>query len=422
MSIDRPELKRPTLSEKRAQLEESKTAVLVGEHTEPWSFKPDPHSNSEVLETTRLLVAPAIPLRTSQARKAFLDEVFKGLPVMEYWVEAREWENRILNRIPSVIWFETVGIERPSNLIVLDEDILRRHGKIKKDYLYQRCLQINAYPTVEIAELYNDYLIQGGRGDDNYPPGTQNDLSQLWARITPQLFQRWQEGSDLHSFYFDSNGFLIPRFYRIPESRLEQARSETPKGSFFNRNLFTEVVQATSGTEVGARIHLYRNKTNTTTADVAESVFGNRLQAEVVESIEQGLTMPDDGILYRIRVYGLSADDFNYLKIFPEGYIPLRRSCSRLNFVKYTYTPQQDIEDQNPFGTLVREARLQRGLTQAKLAEAIGVKQVDVSLIERGAKKKLTEQDLENTAFALKLNDTETIALIRAFEKQYPNQ
>lgn len=427
------EREQPTLKALKKHLGENPNTIFIGEFSEPWSFKPSPEDDYEVLEATHLLVAPfqllaeqhPLLIDKSQELTEFTHrEIVDQFRLHDSSTSEARWSNDSFV-LPHVSFSETVGIERRAgNIEAMDPEILLRYGKIK-DYRYQRQVNVTVYPSVDFAYLYRRFLNSENRGPDNLPPGTQNDLNSLWTRVTPQLWQRVTSDGNFHKFYFDSNGNFIPRFYRMPEASMDFALGETPKGALFPSRLFTEVFKVVGGAEEAARLYIYRRKYNLDPTSLAENSFLGKSMGLKIKAMENGLLPPDTEMIKKIMSFGLSADQYDKLRIYPAGYSSLPRRQHYDNGLRIVAYHDEGLNisrtDINPFGSLVREFRGERSLSQTELAKGIGSHQADISLLERGAKKNLAEDSLRRLAIVLKLNATETIALIRAFEKQYSN-
>lgn len=428
MSSPNPESKIPTLAAVREHLQ-SNPNVLFMKHSEPWPFKPSHDAKDETLEKSTLLIAPATPIYSRLTLVEFADQILSGFGLHERsGPRDYEWYYKWYHphTIPRKNFSEIVGIR---NVEVLDEEILRRHGKLD-NLTYRRQVELKFYPDWRIADLYDRYLrLDEDHGTNPLPPGTQNDLRYLWTGLTPQFYNRWIDGENLSSFYFAPDGSFIPRFYRIPSSKIEQARMETPLGYPFAKEDFTEPFQIVNGREIGAKLFLYRQLRNWTYEDLAQIVSGNKdvdLNATRIRLFEQGTLNPIGGALERLLLaLGASQPEFNQLQIFPKGYSPTIRRYEKgeglhLAFVSYK-KPQPELspEDTNPFGTRLREMRLEKGYSQIQLAEGAGFSQSKLSSLERGISKYPDKETLRGVVTSLGLNDTETLDFILAFEKQF---
>lgn len=424
MSSANPESKIPTLASVREHLQ-SNSNVLFMEHSEPWSLKSSPNANNETLEQSTLLIAPATPIYSRLTLVEFADQILSGFGLHERR-GPRDYEWHQPYTIPIKDFSEIVGIRKVE---VLDEEILRRYDKLGS-LRYRRYVELKFYPDWRIADLYDRYLrLDENHGSNPLPPGTQNDLRHLWTGLTPQLYNRWLDGENLSSFYFAPEGSFIPRFYRIPTSRIEQARTETPPGYFFDEEDFTEPFQIVNGRETGAKLFLYRQLRNWTYEDLALIACGDKdldLNATRIRLFEQGTFNPIDNALERLLLaLGVSQPEFSQLQIFPKGHSSTYRRCEkggglRLAFVSYK-KPQSELspEDANPFGTRLREMRLEKSYSQIQIAERAGLSQSKVSSLERGISKYPDEETLKRVVTSLELNDTETLDFILAFEKQF---
>lgn len=438
-----PDLKPPTLALVREQLSTNPNVVVVSERTSGWQTE-------RMLEFINVRVAPVNPIKEPEALTVFMDGLFLGVDPKHFQrthgqlnFPESSGDNTFSYILPELVFFETLGTVKEQTVVrrsgvFFDREALERHGKVfepeeqeeQKDTVieYSRGVEVCVYPDKAIAELYVRYEEQRKTGVNIFPPGTQADLEHLWNSITPQLYRRWQAGQDLAGFYFTPEGMFIPRFYRVPADKMEQVKKGTSPGASLRLGNFTEAFQITDGTEVGARVMLWRTYRNLTQEHLAEKTYP-RVSVHTIRSIENGRLNPDQNTLDAVaHGIGVMSSELNAVQVFPEGHTPYPKSRGRENKIaqvvyqgdiKEAATSEvETISQQEAFGAFLRQKRKEVGLSQAKLGNAAGgIPQPIISGLERG-NKPLDIKKVSQIATALGLSEEETQKFIDLYKKR----
>lgn len=448
-----PESIKPTLALVRERLAANPNVAVISDEAEPRDERLNSFSTAsgtcEILEDVKLRIAPTTPIANPDELNKYMDELLEDMRLKPSWkTEARFnyfekfGDNSYAFILPDFTLYETLGelkeeVQVTRTGTVFDKESLEKYGKDLEDgekvettrstKEYERRIEIKLYPDKSLAELYTIYKPQKkGYVGVPLPPGTQHDLDTLWHAITPQLYQRWLAGEDLANFYFSPEGKLIPRFYRIPTDKIEEAKRDRSPGAFLRHGDFTEVFNIVDGTETGARIMLSRTYRNLTPEQIAERVdiyHHSRQYTEYIRSVENGKINPNEEQLRRICSHiGVMSDEFEATQIFPEGHTPLPKYPRRENKIAtVVFNEEKHIHPKTntqTFGSFAREKRIGLGLSQKALGTLIGYSSSAISALERDAYQSMNPETISQMAKIFGFDKAETILFVSFYKKQ----